>query len=345
VKPVLENQYPNMYEEVRNRMVLDVYTILKLLRENIRRTGLPVPADKDVLYRWSQNMGLTERTGVLLYTGGLYQLLPYIEAFSLQLEKMEKSGLGKIAFKADGRLSRLAGLAGIVVHPKRESVEKSDRILQGIVRLLRAVDVNVYYDPKLDGYSGVLLYDMGLDDDFAAHAQREAEKLQSSGAELIITVDPHTTHVLRKVYPKFFDWFDIPVKSYLEILAEHIDELNFKNPAEGVEVVLHDPCYYARFENIIEEPRLLLEKAGYKVVNPRRWGRKTYCCGGPIESIAPSLSKRIAENRIIELSETGARIAVVLCPICYANLSKVAGKTGVTLEDISILLSRALGEW
>ena len=43
---------------------------------------------------------------------------------------------------------------------------------------------------------------------------------KKNGVEKIITVDPHTTHTLRTVFPEFVKGFDIEVKSYLEVLAE-----------------------------------------------------------------------------------------------------------------------------
>ena len=59
----------------------------------------------------------------------------------------------------------------------------------------------------------------------------------------VITVDPHTTHMLRSVFPKLADGYDVEVQSYLEVLAER--ELPAR-PAAVREVVVHDSCVYAR---------------------------------------------------------------------------------------------------
>ena len=321
-------------------MVLDVGAVLSLLSENIRRTGLPVPADRSVLWEWSRGLGLPRRGRVLLYTGGLYQLVPHIVAYARQLERLESSGMGRLAFRALGRVRRLSGLASLVVRPGRAEAEYSRRVLRSIVALLGAAGVRVAYDGEVDGYSGVLLYDMGLDSQFAEHASRVARAIMGSGAELVVTVDPHTTHVLRSVYPRYVDGFDVEVKSYLELLGEHLDEISFRR-GPRTPVAIHDPCLYARFEGVIEEPRRLLERAGYEVRNPRRWGRYTYCCGGPVESVSPRLAGSIAERRVSELRETGAPVVAVMCPICLANLRRhAAGR--IRVEDISILLAERL---
>ncbi len=323
--------------------MLDVRSVLRILAGNIKRTGLPIPASPSVLIEWSEGLGLEEKGDTILYTGGLYQLLPYIEEFSNYLEKLEGGKTGGLVLKALGRFGKLADLSKIVVKPSRESLEHSRRILQSIVGLLESAGVRVAYPKSVDSYSGVLLYDMGLDQYFEEHARKVASKLLETGAETVITVDPHTTHVLRSVFPKIVEWFNLKVKSYLEILAENADSLGFIE-GDGETVVIHDPCFYARYEGVISEPRILLKKAGYRVVEPRRHGRLTYCCGGPIESIAPRLSLKIAETRARELVEEEPDIVVVMCPICYSNLKKAFRQvdSSAMLEDISLLLYRRL---
>jgi len=312
--------------------MLDVATVLRMLAEQVEETGLPVPVPERVVWEWSEGLGLPRRGEALLFTGALYQLVPYIEEAVRQLERLEES---RRAGRLLGVARRLGGsrLARLVLRPPRERVEWSRSVLRSIVGLLRGAGVEVAYDPGLDAYSGILLYDMGLDDAFRMHAERVARKLVDSGARLIITVDPHTTHALRTVYPRILPWFDLEVKSYLEVL----DEKGYKpKPGPGADVTIHDPCLYARREGVIEQPRRLLAAAGYRVVEARRSRRMTYCCGGPLESIAPRLSRAIAERRLRELAEA-SRTVVTMCPICYSNLSR-AGGGEARIVDIALLL-------
>ncbi|ABM80796.1 (Fe-S)-binding protein [Hyperthermus butylicus] len=320
-------------------MVLDTRVILELIRDNMRVRGLPLPVPEDVLSKWTHGLSIPRDGEYLLFTGGLYQLLPYIEALVGQLEKLEKGVIGGLALKLAKRVAKISELAKFVAKPDKRMEEFSTKVLQSIVVLLEAAGVDFYYRPELDGYSGALLYDLGLDKSFQQHALKLYERLREVGVQKIVTVDPHTTHMLRNVYPRYVGGYSIEVKSYLELLYENLAKLEFQN-ASGPEVVIHDPCLYARFEDILEPPRRLLEAAGYRVVEPRRSGRLTYCCGGPIEAVAPRLSKRIAENRVEELSSYST-IIVTLCPICYANLSRVA-PDNTRVEDISILLAERL---
>ncbi len=324
-------------------MVLDIQAALAMIRDNMKKTGLPFPIKREKLVDWQNGLRIPRRRNILLYTGMLYQLMPYIEEAAKNLARLESSKAGRTAFKLAGRIRRIGGLTGLLLRPSSIDVEYSRRILKSIVALLHSAGVEFAYNPEVDGYSGVLLYDLGLDEDFAEHVSREARKIISTDAQLIITVDPHTTHILRSVYPEFYESWDLEVKSYLEILAERVDSIRWER-GQFEAVTIHDPCFYARYEHIISEPRALLESAGYKVVNPRRWGRLTYCCGGPVESISPGLAKKIAEERARELTSTDSPIIATLCPICYANLRRALQdiNSDRKIEDIAVLLASRL---
>ena len=136
----------------------------------------------------------------------------------------------------------------------------------------------------------------------------------------------------------------LKVTHYLLLLHDALrsGRLAFNRRPRGP-VVIHDPCLLARELGVVEEPRRLLEAAGYEVVNPRRHGRLTFCCGGPIESMAPGLALEIGAERLRELAAHGDRV-VVLCPICLTNLRAAARKKGISVrvDDISLYLSEAL---
>ena len=152
----------------------------------------------------------------------------------------------------------------------------------------------------------------------------------------VITVDPHTTNMLRDVYPKFIQGFNLDVKNYMEVLAEKEPEV--LRPRKR-ELVIHDSCVYARYERMIDQPRRLLARAGATVKDPELAGRSTHCCGGPIESLFPTKAHEIAADRIGQLGRSGEEI-VTMCPICLVNLRK-AGRVGCRIRDISEPLAEA----
>jgi Fe-S oxidoreductase len=158
------------------------------------------------------------------------------------------------------------------------------------------------------------------------------------GVKNVITVDPHTTNMLRHVYPSILDDFNLKVRSYLELLAE--SDLQSNDRSNGA-VVVHDSCVYARYEGIIDHPREALRKAGISVKSPELSGSLTHCCGGPIESLFPSRAQKIASRRVEQLMVVGNPVAT-MCPICLVNLKETAGNNGAVIRDIAEFLSEAL---
>jgi len=311
---------------------LDVREVLRLLAEETRRRGLPVPVPERVVYEWADGLGLPEEGPVLLFTGALYQIMPYVDRLVAHLERLESARGSGIAVRLARRLG-LTGLAGAVAKPDPAAVEYSRRVLRSIVGHLSRAGVRVSYPPGVDWYSGVLLYDLGLDEVFAEHAARVAERIARVDPQLIVTVDPHTTMVLREAYPRYVPGFNYEVKPYLQVLAE----AGYRPPGgPRGPWAIHDPCLYARGLGLVDEPRRLLEAAGVEAREPRRSRRMTYCCGGPLEGVSPRLSRAIAERRLEELREAAPRI-VVMCPVCLANLRR-ASQGRVPVEDISVVL-------
>jgi Fe-S oxidoreductase len=101
---------------------------------------------------------------------------------------------------------------------------------------------------------------------------------------------------------------------------------------------VHDPCVYARYENMIEPPRKLLAEAGLDVGEPQNARLLTWCCGGPVEALYPAKAAALAAVRVAQLREVAAD-CVTMCPICLVNLRKSAD--GMRFRDISEYLIEA----
>jgi len=106
------------------------------------------------------------------------------------------------------------------------------------------------------------------------------------------------------------------------------------------EVTVHDSCVYARYEDIVDQPRLLLQRAGAAVRAPEMSGRLTHCCGGPIESLFPARAHEIAATRVAQLSALKCGVAT-MCPICLVNLKGAANGDGVVYRDLADMLAEA----
>ncbi len=315
-------------------MPIPIAPILGIFADNVRKRGSVLPLSKRAATGWARGLNLPRGGETVLYTGHMYQMVPAIDAMSTQLSLLENTfltrffGIGRLVNKFVS-LSFFMGLTA-----SREKKRHSEQVLRDIVELLRGAGIEFGYLYEKEFYAGALLYDDGLDEAFAEHARRVTAHLKKLGVRRLITVDPHTTKMFRQAFPHFVKDFDIEVRNYLEVLAEAHPKAA---AAVNGEVVVHDSCVYARYENVAEQPRELLRAAGLSVREPALSGRSTHCCGGPLESLFPAEAHRISGNRVDQLEAEGKNV-VTMCPFCWVNLSKAA-KGRLVINDIATTLA------
>jgi Fe-S oxidoreductase len=316
-------------------MPLPARDVTGILADNLRLRGsvLPIPARRAT--HWARELGLPRGGDTVLYTGMMYQLIPYIERLVRLEERFGDTRLAALSGLAR-RANRFVNSIGLAARPTRRERAEYDRVPATVARLLQRAGVEFGYLYEDDLYAGALAYDLGADEAVASHARRIAAIFRAHGVRQVITIDPHTTTMLRTVYPGLVDGYDVRVRSYLEVLAEHQPPAAL--PQRGT-VVVHDSCVYARTENVIEEPRQLLTAAGLSVTEPASTRQRTWCCGGPAESLYPAKAAAVAAERAAQL-RAAAPDCVTMCPICLVNLRKAAGGA-MRVRDISEYLAEA----
>lgn len=302
--------------------------IIDLLAANVRQTRNPFGAPNSKFNSWWRDAsGFTRRPGdALLFTGLMYQAIPYIEATTRYLERLEGTPGADYLRYSRFLPASLRG-RGLSLLTSGAEKKKFDGILHAICRGLKKSGVDFFYHPEMDFYSGILLYDLGDEEGFVQHARFVARNLKLHGVKKVITVDPHTTYALKELYPRYTGetWEVTPYFSLLR-LGEP-DGGNGKPP-----VAIHDPCFYGRYLKVSEGPRQVLKSMGLEYVEVRNSGEFTSCCGGPAESVSPALNREILERRAAELKAAAAAV-VTFCPICLANLLKA----GLAVEDLASL--------
>lgn len=305
----------------------DPIDIIQLIGNNVRKTRNPFGIPKFMLNRWWKKADLRRHGDAMLFTGMMYQFVPYIETSTAYLARYEDTKWARKIRMAGYAPSFLAG-AGLAAITPRHEKKAYNAILVDIANLLRKSGVDYFYDPALDNYSGVLLYDLGDQEGFIQHAKYVAASLKYHGVKKLITVDPHTTYALKVLFPKYTG-AEFEVHAYFELLA-----LESGNGARSV--TLHDPCFYGRYLELADAPASVLKKMNIDCMPVENSGLFTHCCGGPAESISPKLSSEIGNRRIQQLTAAEAPI-VAMCPVCLANLKK----TGAPVEDLASVLARA----
>jgi Fe-S oxidoreductase len=316
-------------------MPLPTRDVVGILADNLRIRGSVLPISSRAATRWARDLDLPRGGETVLYTGLMYQLIPYIERLVVLERRLGNTPLARLTWLGR-RMNRLVNGVAFVARPSARERDEYDRIPANVARLLKAAGVEFGYLYEDDLYAGALAYDLGADEAVAVHARRVVARLRKHGVREVITIDPHTTHMLRTVYPGLVDGYDLRVRSYLEVLAERGGATATRRSRK---VVIHDPCVYARYENVIEPPRTLLGSAGIEVAEPEGAGALTWCCGGPAEALYPEKAAAVAAGRVRQLQDV-ADDCVTMCPICLVNLRKAADGT-MRFRDISEYLVEA----
>ncbi|MBI5001435.1 MAG: (Fe-S)-binding protein [Euryarchaeota archaeon] len=156
---------------------------------------------------------------------------------------------------------------------------------------------------------------LGFKAEFESHKEKFSQFFPHKGA---IALCPTCTVFLKEGY-------GLDAKHVLQVISEKIPEAKL-----GLKVTYHDPCDFSRGLKIIDEPRKILKKLGVEIVEMKDSKVQSACCGGGggILMSDPSLSDRIAKNRIRQAIETGADTLITSCPTCEQVLKKAATDVG-----------------
>ena len=184
------------------------------------------------------------------------------------------------------------------------------------------------------------------------YAQQNNDLIKDSGAKVVVTDCPGCADTLLNRYEKIGVKTNVKTIHILQFFKQLIDEnkIDIKNqiPRDLKEVVYHDPCLLSRNLNIISEPREILKKIpGLNLLEPICSEKYTHCCGysGTLHWANENLAKKISQNRIVELTETGANVIVSACPLCEFGLEKGIEdpeKEKIKIVDISELIAKVI---
>ena len=304
------------------------------------RTGDPLGFRNPYWIRWAEGLDLPRKGKTVLFTGRMYQMLPFV----VQATQLVTAARPMLALRGFDTLlavgNRLAGPSVIRLKARGERVlaERGKEALKGILTALREAGEHPAYLYETEPYSGVLPFDLGLEEKIARHVNRVYRLLKQRHIRTVITVDPHTTHMLKTIYPNYIHGYDIRVRHYLEPLCEGIQGVEVSCPPDFPKAfVLHDPCVMARDLGMTDEIRNVVRELRVPILEPQNTKLDTACCGGPVEYAFSDLSEKISSIRAKELAGV-SRDVLVLCPICLINLRKHERELGIRVWDLGEVL-------
>ena len=232
-------------------MPLPTRDVVGILADNLRLRGsvLPIPARRAT--RWARELDLPRGGETVLYTGMMYQLIPYIERLV-----GARAAARRLAARPLQRRWRAAPTGSSTARrssPARRQRERAeyDRVPDerraAAAAGRRRVRLPVRGRPLLGRARARPRRGRGRR---GARAAGSRGASASTACKEVITIDPHTTTMLRTRLPDARRRLR-RARAQLPRGARRARRCP-RGPQLSGEVVLHDSCVYARYENVVE---------------------------------------------------------------------------------------------
>ena len=173
---------------------------------------------------------------------------------------------------------------------------------------------------------------------FNEMAMANVELLNEVAPKRIVTTCPHCLHTISNEYPAFGGNYHVIHHSQLIYELFEEGRLNLE-PAENQTLVFHDPCYLGRQNDIFNEPRQVLARTQYNLLELSRSGRKSFCCGAGGAQMWKEEAEgmgRVSAERFREAQKTNADLLAVGCPFCMVMLNDAKNESDSDMEILDI---------
>lgn len=225
--------------------------------------------------------------------------------------------------------------------------DRMQEIGRATARILSTVGADFGILGKLEKDSGNEVRRFGEEMLFQSLRDQNIDAVVNSGAQRIVTADPHAYNCLKNEYPDL-----PPVEHISQTIARHIRSGEIRLTAlddDSRVYTYHDPCYLGRHNNLYDIPRQVIDAIpGIRRVDMQNCGDRSFCCGGGglMLFYEPQEDQRMGVLRVEMARKAGADVIVTACPFCLVNIEdaiKVSGMEGqMTVIDLAELVDRQL---
>jgi Fe-S oxidoreductase len=169
-------------------------------------------------------------------------------------------------------------------------------------------------------------------------AQANIDTMNELKVTKLVTACPHCFNTIKNEYPQLGGNYE--VMHHSEFINYLIKEGRIKlGTAVEQTITFHDPCYLGRYNDGYDAPREILEAIpGVNLVEMKRSRETARCCGagGGRMWLEERHGRRMNQNRIIDVQETGAGTLASGCPFCTSMFQDGIKGKGVE-NDLQLL--------
>jgi Fe-S oxidoreductase len=230
--------------------------------------------------------------------------------------------------------------------------DRARRSTQAIAKVFHAAGIKFAILGPQENCSGDPARRIGNEYLWQETAKANIEVLQGAGVKKIVASCPHCFNTIGNEYPALGGNFEVVHHS--QLLGRLVAEGKLSPQDEVVsKLTYHDPCYLGRHNDVLAEPRTVLDAIpGVQRVEMERCGKRGFCCGagGARMWMEERIGKRVNVERTDEALGTGADIIATSCPYCLimlddaVNQRRSEGKVnGVKVIDIAQVLADSIG--
>jgi len=224
-------------------------------------------------------------------------------------------------------------------------------IVPSMMELMDKAGVNYAILGDKEHCCGYVAYLIGSDDVFEGCLEKNSAMFSEMGVKQIVTTCAGCYKTFAELYPKH-SGFDVPVLHAVQFMEQLISEGKVQfTGGFAKKVIYHDPCDIGRHLGIYEPPRNVLKSIpDLELVEFPQNRLLAKCCGGGggMKAYDNDLSLKLAENRVAQAMDLGAKVIVSACPSCKSNLKLGAARVGkarrqrIKVMDITEVLAAAL---
>uniref|UniRef100_C6E3V9 4Fe-4S ferredoxin-type domain-containing protein n=1 Tax=Geobacter sp. (strain M21) TaxID=443144 RepID=C6E3V9_GEOSM len=201
-----------------------------------------------------------------------------------------------------------------------------------LVRLLNKAGIEVIFPEEQTCCGAPALYN-GAYEVAAQNAIDNIEVLLQHEAQYVVSACPTCTVALAHEFGKTLEsvgqtkWLEkaqeLAAKTVdLSTLVKRLTDegrLSFEEGEGLAKITYHDSCHLKRTLKVSEEPRELLQKAGYQL---EEMFECDMCCGmgGSYSMKLPEISAPILKRKLQNIKDTGAPVVAMDCPGCVMQI-------------------------
>lgn len=215
---------------------------------------------------------------------------------------------------------------------------------EAVVKILNKAGIEVVF-PEGQTCCGAPARYSGAYEVAAGNAADNIDALLKEDVSYVVSACPTCTVALKHEFSSTFESLGMTeslaraaelsakVVDFSSLVAKLVGErrLTLKPGQQLGRITYHDSCHLKRTLKVYREPRELLAKAGYELVE---MAEADMCCGmgGSYSLKLPEISAPILQRKLKNLRDTGAAIAAMDCPGCAMQIRGGLDKAGAAIQ-------------